>query len=737
MKNILVLLLLVVLNILDGCKNNEFLTLSDWGETDYVIYLGNQESEVVKFAASELADYLNKISNASFEIITDSSSIKKRIIIGSNNPFVRSNKKNLELDSIKADGFRIKEIGEDIYITGAIDRGVLYGVYHLLDNYFGVRWLSPEFEIVPSKNNLSLSLPLNDLQNPRFIYREIFGDTHDGLYRQHNRLNGNRFHRSELQYDKGIDTWSGYVPGGQPPKHGGHNFYDVVKSETCHHGGQLLAMDDTCRFKAANYFTDLITDYGTGYWYGFSQRDNGWEPDSASQSFADAHGGALSAPIIDMVIGVANRVRKKFRDAKFATFAYQFSFNPPTGLEVPDYLLVEPAVIHANFGKPYIDKSNTEIRIALQGWNKIAKNLGVWDYITNFQNYLQPLPNIYPMCQNIQFLSDLDAIKGYFGQGAYNTEGAELSDLRVWIASRLLWNPQQDYKALINEFVEGYYGPAAPYIKKYIEILHQAFANSNDRLSSKQRITSDYLNIIFIMKADSLLRKADEVAGKNYAKQVHEARLGIDMTILLREQSYKFEAFQKGIKWLEDSSRMNRFMEYSKEAGVTNYNEDSSINELYAAMNIERKNPVNPAIISLDDEWIDFQDLDFSICCGADIVQDNKASDNGAVKYSGQEWAIQVKLDMLPSEGAWELYANIRCDVKPGSKVQSKAFNMGIYPGGKRTPLVSDVNDGKYHLLKFPGMPVSYQTGRVLWFTVDESVTNIYVDRIIARRINQ
>ena len=339
------------------------------------------------------------------------------------------------------------------------------------------------------------------------------------------------------------------------------------------------------------------------------------------------------------------------------------------------------------------------------------------------------------MCEDIQYLATLESVKTYFGQGAYNTQGAEFAMLRTWVASRLLWNPNQDYKELVNEFVEGYYGPASVYIKQYIRLLYQSQINTNDRISSKQRITTDYLSLNLILQADSLMKKADSIAGERYSKQVHKVRIGVDMTILLREQLYKAEAKNKEIVWNYDSERRNRFMEYSKEAGITDYNEGASISSLYSAMDIMRKNPSKPDVIKEEDEWIDFQDLDFSICCGANIVQDNKASDNGAVKYSGKEWAVQVKLDMLPSEGSWVLYASVRCEVNPNDNKNESAFSMGVDPGTGISPKVSEISDGEYHIFEFPEMPLSYQTGRVLWFYTHKETTQIFIDRIIARKV--
>ncbi len=47
-----------------------------------------------------------------------------------------------------------------------------------------------------------------------------------------------------------------------------------------------------------------------------------------------------------------------------------------------------------------------------------------------------------------------------FEQGAYQSFGSEMSELRAWVLAQLLWNPViKDDKRLIREFLEGYYGP--------------------------------------------------------------------------------------------------------------------------------------------------------------------------------------------------------------------------------------------------------------------------------------
>ena len=147
---------------------------------------------------------------------------------------------------------------------------------------------------------------------------------------------------------------------------------------------------------------------------------------------------------------------------------------------------------------------------------------------------------------------------------------------------------------------------------------------------------------------------------------------------------------------------------------------------MYAALDINRVNPPDPDIVGPDDEWVDYQDLDLKICCDANLVEDSKASDNGTVEKGGDgAWAIQMTLDLLPTEGSWDLYAYVRATGASGT-----AFSMGVYPGGTLDVSASEVQDGEYHVFEFPGGPFSFETGRYLWFSRETGT--MYVDRVVA-----
>ena len=44
-------------------------------------------------------------------------------------------------------------------------------------------------------------------------------------------------------------------------------------------------------------------------------------------------------------------------------------------------------------------------------------------------------------------------------------------NLHMWVSCKLMWDPDQDFDALMNDFLQGYYGQGAPYIRQYIDLI--------------------------------------------------------------------------------------------------------------------------------------------------------------------------------------------------------------------------------------------------------------------------
>jgi len=98
-------------------------------------------------AASTLADYLKRISGASFTSYSDDDHplTGHLLIVGRNNVLTQRLCPDIPYDKLGDDGFVISTVGPNLVIAGATPRGTMYGVNWFLDHKLGVKWLSPPF----------------------------------------------------------------------------------------------------------------------------------------------------------------------------------------------------------------------------------------------------------------------------------------------------------------------------------------------------------------------------------------------------------------------------------------------------------------------------------------------------------------------------------------------------------------------------------------------------------------
>ncbi len=731
-------------------KSAESITLADNGKAAYRIYVGSSQDAIEFHAAEELSKYLGQISGASFEPFAHDANpaAGPLLVIGRNNALTGQLCPAIPYDKLGDDGFVIRAAGPHIVIAGNTPRGTLYGVYWLLDRHLGVRWFSPAYTFVPGGKKLSLKAP-TELQVPRFTLREIFArDGDNEAYRAHNLLNGKSHHRTAQHSVPGLNSWSREWP------HSGHNFHTVVSAKEYSKahpeyfaGGQLAMMNEDVRRIAADHFSKL-TEKGKpsahADYFGLSQEDRGWAPDAASQAFAKSHGGHLSAANADMILDIAIRVRQKHPEAKFSTTAYQWSFSPPTGMKIPDYVLMVLAPIHADYSQPHNGPKNAAIGEDIKGWAQISKNIAVWDYITNFGAYVLPYPNFDGMFGSIQFFAGLPSIKGYFAQGSMSSVGAEFACLRQWVGARLLWDPSLNRQKLVDEYVKGFYGDAAPFVSEHIKLMHESVEKTGAKLPLKTPVTSPFLSFEVMRKSDELFAKAEQAVADQpgFLRRVQTARIGVDVVILLRRGDYKVDAEKAGAAWdPKTQERLKRVEANATAAGITAYGEGmATIKSMLPTMAIERTAAPPLEVVKglKETDWMEIRDLDLKMAMGlAKVVPDALAADGGAASLPGNtpHWGIQYKLDYLPPEGRWKLYASVRVDPGEGA-YDATVVTFGVHPGPSRAIKMKEVADGKYHTFELPGAYIN-DAGRGLWFAPPNSnaIKTMYVDRVVAVRV--
>ena len=85
--------------------------------------------------------------------------------------------------------------------------------------------------------------------------------------------------------------------------------------------------------------------------------------------------------------------------------------------------------------------------------------------------------------------------------------------MRAWVLAQLLWNPQQDDRALIKEFLRGYYGGGAgDIIERYLELMHDA--SKGFYLACYLRKDAPHLRFQPLAAAERLWQQAEEAASR-------------------------------------------------------------------------------------------------------------------------------------------------------------------------------------------------------------------------------
>ncbi len=63
----------------------------------------------------------------------------------------------------------------------------------------------------------------------------------------------------------------------------------------------------------------------------------------------------------------------------------------------------------------------------------------------------------------------------HFSQIA-SSRGGDFAEMRTYMVSKLMWNPDLDADSLMHSFMDGYYGKAAPYLYEYEKLLEGGIA---------------------------------------------------------------------------------------------------------------------------------------------------------------------------------------------------------------------------------------------------------------------
>lgn len=688
--------------------------------TEYKITSVNEKAKLI------LNSYLEKVN---FEIKDDLSNKNIDSI-----EFILSTKDNIkeknlnifnELNQFKNDSYIIKFENHKLYIVGINDRSLAYGIYAFLERFLHFKFLSNIFEVAPLKTTISTK-DLNYASESRFNYREIFiKELDDKEFALKQGLNGRFGHRTEELDPLFINIYNNFTPYELIPK----KYENIFPEYFCN--GQLDFALKTVQENASSNFQKKINHLNNdkeNLFYLAHEDIEEYCTSKSSNNLINKYD-SKSAPFLEYTNTIAKNVATKYPNIKLYMEAYQWSRKAPTNFpKLSSNLGIFFSDIEADFSKPLDVYPNIEILDDLKSWQKYSDDIFIWHYITNFNGYLQPFPNIKSTASNLRIFSNIKNINGIFLQGAYGTQFSELSNLRIWTLSKLLWNPDLDINLLIKEFSYYYYGDAYKYVLSYFELLEKSLQDTNVNLKIKTSINSEYLNESFIRESKMILDSALKSVEKNsiYYKHLIELYSGID-----------YIEFMRGTISKEDKKR---FIDFITENNILQFAEGIDVNSISSYLNMERKKPELPDIIKNkpNANWIDFQEYTLKLCCST-LVQDKFASSFSAVRMNGNtsDWGIQLDLNSIP-KGKWKIYANVRIEKeKDLSAIDyiKPAIYYGIYKKDiNNGSLINTLKDEKYHEVEIGSVSIENNDNGSVWIRPpnNRNVKYIFVDRIFA-----
>jgi hypothetical protein len=186
--------------------------------------------------------------------------------------------------------------------------------------------------------------------------------------------------------------------------------------------------------------------------------------------------------------------------------------------------------------KPITDPANLTIREALEGWLDVTGHLRVWDYAVSYgaQGEL-PLANLPVLAMDLRYYRDI-GVEGIFLQHDFPV-AADLRDLKLWVLSKLLEEPDRDHEELVREFTDGFYGPAGGIVRRYLELLESRMARLPVFIGYQAPAADyDYLDRKFLRRAQRIFDRAErKVLGNRLLKRrLDHARLSLDRATLWR-----------------------------------------------------------------------------------------------------------------------------------------------------------------------------------------------------------
>lgn len=462
------------------------ITLAEDGTAKAVIVLPAAPTAVETFAANMLADGLNQITGGKFEVVKETSDVANAnqplISIGRTSLAANIELQGPEWKQSNREAFRILHRDNAVIIAGnprsdIADQGALWGVNaFLMMQGMGIYLDDPRLGKVVSHEPTIVIDGLDITDAPAFSMRNgantaagylqnYSAAKQDPLKEPHLFNRSASAHQQEFYhiYQQVVtpevrQAHPDWFKGTHNPRYGSQPSPSTPPGQGGPEAGICLARPEirklfidfiANRFRTNPdmYATTIVPD---DYYLGFR-----CECDQCKRlteiggppSFSKDIPRSSSDLQIDFVNAVAEGLKDEFPDRKLITLAYLDYIDPPKQTRVHPNVIIMIAPLQCP------DELHPALEDVVRGWREMgAKTLYWYSYLL----IRPPVPHL--MREWVQNYKRWGVEGLYFETSLGITS---INGLNCWLSSELMWNPDADVDALVNQFCQQMFGASA------------------------------------------------------------------------------------------------------------------------------------------------------------------------------------------------------------------------------------------------------------------------------------
>lgn len=500
------------------------------GKSDYSVIISENATEPEKFAAEELVRIYRETTGFTLPIEKDGDKSfndkDKYISIGDNRIFATS---GVDMTGINFnyDGFIIKTVGNTVLLNAKEERAKIYAALDFCSQNLGYEYYAADCEKFVESEEIKLKnldiVNVPDFQGRISFSAEVVNDARNRLFlRNNNQGTGWKQEYGTSSYwstlsDQSIpmqildatEYYSAHPEWFYVPAEKRSEAADKLKEKTeityegaiwrfikenmqiCYHTaiesiGKSDGMFETFVTNLIDRYIAVETDKR---FFMLGLADNKNVCDCAG-CVADNEKYTTSGATIRFVNAVAERVEKwrtencPDREIDLVVFAYLSTQDPPVnrlkgGTYEPvsdevvarNNVVIRIAPIESDHYYKFEDKEhNAASARMIGGWKVCASKFAIWDYSFNFTYRIAPFPSWNAVAPNYAAYKEMGVVD-VLSQSDVPTANRCFGKLDDYVRSKLLWDSSLNYQALAYDFIDNYYGEAAPYITEYYDYL--------------------------------------------------------------------------------------------------------------------------------------------------------------------------------------------------------------------------------------------------------------------------